>query len=308
MEKVTFHEIKELLEIERKKLKQQNCDISDVLKLNFAFPAMLFKSKNMQIDKVFLQKIIVSGVPCQIIRHPEADSKRKILYLHGGAFVCGNIEDYLHFCSELSKRTKCEIVFPEYRLAPQNPFPAASDDCFAVYNGLVQNCSNEEKLYIAGDSAGATLSLVTLFQVMEQNIKKPDAVVTICVSVDEERNAASWKTNRDVDFTLGIFAQHLVQDKGRHSVYLQGYSPKDKMASPIHGNFKDFPPVLIQVSNKECLRDDSLLLYLKMCDALVDVELEVYDNVPHVWHLYTPFLEEATVAIDKIGEFLQKRG
>lgn len=306
--RMTMKQIQELIEAERQEKRKENCAVPDILKLNFAFPSMLFKRKHMKVCEVSVQEKCIAGVCCQIIKHAAAETKRKILYLHGGAFVCGDIEEYIHFCAALSERSKCEIVFPEYRLAPKNPFPAAPDDCLNVYKWMAENCEEGEKIFIAGDSAGATLSLATVFQVIEQNIRIPDALISICASVDEERNAASWKLNRDRDFILGIFAENLVKDKGRSSVYLQGHSTKDKLASPIHGEFQGFPPVLIQVSNMECLRDDSLRLYLKMCDAGVCAELDIYDKVPHVWHLYTPFLKEADDAIDKISEFLRKRG
>jgi len=284
------------------------------LELNFSFPATLIKefekesSEYIKVvdSEVVISEKIISGVNCNIIKHKDAHPKRKLIYIHGGAFMFGNIKDYHYMCGFLSKFSQCEIVFINYRLAPQYPFPAALDDCLKIYKEVV-NTSNDSKVYLCGDSAGATLCLGVTFLLMEEQRKLPNAIVSICVSADEERRGKSWIDNKNSDFVLGIFADMLVKDRGRSSAYLRGHPVTDKLVSPRYGNFEGFPPVLLQTSNVECLRDDSILLYLKMCNNNVDVILDVHNMVPHVWHLYGPLLEESMVSLQRIGEFLLER-
>lgn len=310
MKNITTQQIYESLNYERRLITENSNNILDILKLNFSFPSKLISEYQNSPDDVSFKKCIVNGLECEWVIHKNANIDRRMLYLHGGAFLFGNIDEYRHLCAILSEKCKCAVLIVNYRLAPKHPFPAAIEDVYSTYNWLLKNNIYEnrvsEKTYVCGDSAGATLTLALIFLLVSDKIRMPNAIVSICVSVDESRNHKSWIDNRESDHILGGFSEHLVKDKGKNSVYLKGHSVKDKLVSPIFGDFHGFPPTLLQVSNTECLRDDSLALYMKMCKANVDVILDISNNMPHVWHLYAPMLPEANQSIDKIAAFILK--
>jgi|GEM_PF-6464106 len=146
------------------KKQEESSNPLDLLELNFSFPATLIKRyekesfehiKRMD-SEVMVNEKIISGVNCNIIKHKVAIPKRKLMYIHGGAFMFGGIKDDYYMCGLLSKFSRCEIVFANYRLAPKHPFPTALEDCIKIYKELV-NTSDDSKVYLCGDSAGATL-------------------------------------------------------------------------------------------------------------------------------------------------------
>lgn len=306
MKKLTVEEIRCELIKYRNKIQNESNDPLVLLKANFTFPVHFLNVNGYsgQDEEILCDKKVINGVTCYIIKERHISGKRIMLYFHGGAYMYGSIKEYYHMCALLSKACNCEIIFVEYDLAPKSIFPTPIIQGIKVYEHFANQ--GDLKLFLCGDSAGATIEIGMIFKILEKNLQCPDAFVSICISGDEERRNKSWTKNKDKDIILGMFSDMLREDKGRNSAYLCGQSPIDPMISPIYGNYKGFPPCLLQVGNNECLRDDTLEIYLKMVSQSVDVTLEVYEDVPHIWHLYAPLLYSATKAIKNIGDFVKR--
>lgn len=282
------------------------------LQLNIEFPKILFNE--LQDTDVFkdieVRKIDVEGLDCEWITASESDPDIRLLYLHGGAFMFGDLDTHRHLCAQLAKVSGCSILSVDYRLAPENPFPAALEDCIKAYMWMQKNsylgASNARRAFIAGDSAGGTLTLTMLLKLKQLNITLPNAAMTLSASTDETRSNNSWVSRENTDFMLGSFAPALRKGAGKESAYLHGHDPKDPIVSPLFGKLEGLPPLLMQVSDAECLRDDSEEFAKKATKAGVDVTLEIWPEMVHVWQAFAPILPEAVEAINNLGAFIRK--
>lgn len=252
-------------------------------------------------DGTELQAVEANGVPCEWTSTPGVDPGRAILYLHGGGYVIGSIATHRGLVSRLTSATGSRALSVGYRLAPENPFPAAVDDATAAYRWLVSQGMEPSRVVIAGDSAGGGLALATLLALRDAGDALPAAGVCISPWVDLEGLGESMTRNADVD---PIITKDGLMDMAR--MYLDGADPKSPLAAPLHGDLAGLPPLLIHVGSRETLLDDSTRLAEKAGLAGVDVTLEPWDEMIHVWHAFAPLLPESQQAIDRIGEYVRK--
>ena len=201
--------------------------------------------------------------------------------------------------AHISRASKARVLGLDYRLAPEFIFPAQVEDSVAAYRWLLGNGANPKKIVIGGDSAGGGLMVATLVALRYLGEPMPAAGVGISSWVDMESNGKSFITNAEVDPLLQ--RDMLLQ---MANVYLGGKDPRAPLASPIHADLTGLPPLLLQVGSIETLLDDSKELARQAKAAGVEVELDVWDDMPHVWHLFAPILPEARRAIQRIGEFI----
>ncbi len=241
----------------------------------------------------------VGGIPGDWLTMPGADAKRVVLYIHGGAFVLGSPRGYRSMCARLAKATRARIFAVDYRLAPEFPFPAAIQDAAGAYRGIVKQGVAPSSIVIAGDSAGGNLTVATLLSLRESEVPLPAAGVCISPWVDLECAGETMKTKANVD----PLCEHdsMLLEAG---LYLNGHTARDPLASPIHADLHGLPPLLIQVGTEETLLDDSTRLAKRAEEAGVPVTLEIFEGMPHVWHVFADYLPEAQQAIEKIGEFV----
>lgn len=252
-------------------------------------------------DGTELQAVEANGVPCEWTSTPGVDPGRAILYLHGGGYVIGSIATHRGLVSRLTSATGSRALSVGYRLAPENPFPAAVDDATAAYRWLVSQGMEPSRVVIAGDSAGGGLALATLLALRDAGDALPAAGVCISPWVDLEGLGESMTRNADVD---PIITKDGLMDMAR--MYLDGADPKSPLAAPLHGDLAGLPPLLIHVGSREMLLDDSTRFAEKAGLAGVDVTLEPWDEMIHVWHAFAPLLPESQQAIDRIGEYVRK--
>ena len=251
---------------------------------------------------VICEKVNAGGVSAEWISAPGATPDRVILYLHGGGYVVGSINTHRAMVSRIARASDARALAIDYRLAPEHPFPAAVDDTLAAYRWLLAQGCEPNKIVIAGDSAGGGLTLAALLAIREAKLPMPAGAVPISPWTDLEGKGESVRTRaaRDVMVTQENLAHSAKQ-------YYGSNDPKNPLVSPVHADFRGLPPMLIHVGDAEILLDDATRVAERAKSAGVKVDLEVWDDMPHVWHVFAKILPEGQQAIDKIGKFVVAR-
>ena len=231
-----------------------------------------------------------------------ADQDKVILYVHGGGYVMGSAGSHRDMTGRLSQASGGRVLSLNYRLAPEHPFPAPVDDSVAAYRWLLGQGMQASNIAIAGDSAGGGLALAALIAIRDAGEPLPAAGIGISPWVDMEGTGESMTTRAAVD--------PVVQKEGllgMAKLYLGGADPKDPLAAPLHANLAGLPPLLIQVGDAETLLDDATRITERARKADVNVTLKIWDEMPHVWHLFAPILPEGQQAIEEIGAFFKEQ-
>jgi monoterpene epsilon-lactone hydrolase len=252
-------------------------------------------------EDVRCQPVDAGGVPAEWITTPETVDERGIYYLHGGDYIMGSVNTHREMISRLSRAARARALAIDYRLAPESPFPAAVEDSTAAYRWLVSTGVDPARLVIAGDSAGGGLTVATLVALRDAGDPLPAAAVCLSPWVDLEGLGESMTTRAETD----PMVQHdsLVQSA---KAYLGDAHPRTPLAAPLYADLRGLPPLLIQASTAETLLDDSIRLAQRAKAAGVDVVLELWDDMIHVWQFCASMLPEGQQAIDRIGEFVRK--
>jgi acetyl esterase/lipase len=220
-----------------------------------------------------------------------------MLYLHGGGYLGGSAATHRPITAAFAIRG-LDVFVPEYRLAPENPFPAAVNDGLAAYKGMLNAGIAPVKLTIAGDSAGGGLALATLLAAKAEGVPMPACAILLSPWTDLAGTGESLARNRDRDAML-------VADKLKFTAafYLNGADPKNPLASPLYGDLAGLPPMLITVGDSEVLLDDSTRCAARGQEQGVAVSLKIWEGMPHVWQLFQLVLPEARAAIDAAADF-----
>jgi monoterpene epsilon-lactone hydrolase len=261
----------------------------------------LLTSQFRPAEDVRCERVDAGGVPAEWITTPEAAHERVIYYLHGGAYVMGSMNTHREMISRLSRAAGATALAIEYRLAPENPFPAAVEDSTDAYRWLLSTGVDPARLVIAGDSAGGGLTMATLVALRDAGEPLPAAAVCLSPWVDMEGLGESMTTRAEADPM--IQREGLLQTA---KAYLGDADPRTQLASPLYADLRGLPPLLIQVGTAEMLLDDATRLAERAKSAGVDVALEVWDDMFHVWQFFAGMLPEGQQAIDRIGEFIRK--
>jgi epsilon-lactone hydrolase len=224
-----------------------------------------------------------------------------MLYLHGGGYVLGSMRTHRMMLAHLSRASGFRVLGLEYRLAPKHSFPAPVEDTLAAYRWLLSRGYDHTKIVLGGDSAGG--GLVVAAMVAMRYVGEPLPAAGVCISpwVDLEATGASFVTNAVSD--PSVAKDRILRIA---SVYLAGKPPQAPLASPMHADLRGLPPLLVQVGSIETLLDDAKAFTQRATAAGVQVELEVWEDMPHVWHHFAPLLPEAQQAMARIGEFVRK--
>lgn len=248
------------------------------------------------------EQVDAAGVPGLWASMPGASAERTILYLHGGAYVVGSPSGWRGFAAALSEAADARVLLIDYRLAPENPHPAALDDASTAYRWLVNTTSDPARTVVAGESSGGGLTLAMLAALRDAGDKMPAAAVCISPWVDMTLSGTSFDARAELDPFLS--RPGLEMNAG---AYLQGQDPKTPSASPLFADLGGLPPTLVLVGTNDALLDDSTRLADRARLAGVDVTLNVVDEMYHFWPFMYSFLPEAREAVAEIGRFLQAR-
>ena len=245
--------------------------------------------------------INAGGVSAHRVITPASRPNRHVLYLHGGAYRLGAPSTYRHFTWRIASAAQARVLVIDYRLAPEHPFPAALEDAVSYYCWLLAEGADPRQIVVIGDSAGGGLALALLLKLRDSGLPLPAAAVVLSPWTDLALTGASLTLNAKFD------AMVHAEDVPKFAAdYLAGADPRHPYASPLYGDPTGLPPTLIQVSSEEILRDDAVRMAEMMQRAHCQAELQIWPQMPHVWHLLAPILPEAREAIAEIGKFVQR--
>jgi len=246
----------------------------------------------------------VDGIAGEWVVAANADPDVRLLYLHGGGHVSGSGAFYLAMAGHVSAAAGCAVLLPDYRLAPEHPFPAAIEDCINAHEWLrgtgPAGPARARATFVAGDSAGGGLTLATLLAFRDRQRPLPTAAITLSAFTDLTLSGESIRSEAQSD---PIMDPRCLPEFV--ALYLGESDARDPLASPVFGDYTGVPPLLVQVGEHEVIRDDSVQAAAKARADGVDVTLEIWPGMFHVFQSHEPLLPEAREAIAHIGTFIR---
>jgi acetyl esterase/lipase len=250
---------------------------------------------------VSVRAVSAGGVPSDLLEPDEVSPGRAILYLHGGAYVICSPTTHRGLTGRVACTARAHVLAIDYRLAPENPFPAALEDALAAWHWLLEQGYAPEHIAIGGDSAGGGLTLATALSLRDNHEPLPAALFLISPWTDLTFSGDSIRARAHRD--------PLLSDNGDGwliNAYAGGNPLTHPYISPIFADPRGLPPTLIQVGSEEILYDDSSRLEAKMNATGVANHFEVWDGMWHVFQAFAPYVPEANQAINRIGAFLDQ--
>jgi len=246
-----------------------------------------------------LSEIEVGGVHCtRIVSNSGGFANGRMLYVFGGAFIVGDPYCDLPVLGALAARCRVEVIAPHYRLAPENQPPAAADDCLDVYRALA--LEGEERLLVAGESAGGNLALLTAQMAVADGLPSPAALALLSPAVDLQTEREFFEPTFGIDPSL-----HPVRMDGVAKAYVGGGDPADPMLSPLFGSMHGLPPTIITTGSRDLFLSPSLRLERKMRRMGIDVDCRVWNGLFHVFEFYDEYPESAE-SLAEIADFLNR--
>lgn len=280
---------------------------------------------------VTLQQATAGGVPAEWLIPAATAANGVLLYLHGGAWTLGWYQPHRWLVGHLVRATGRRTLALDYRLAPEHPFPAALEDCLAAYRWLLANGTRPEQIIIAGDSAGGNLTLTTMLSLRDSGERLPAAGVCLSPVTDLAGEAGADDNPQITQITQSKEPKQIAQGPVANSVgsdrppvshedaglpvewaqeqlrfYLGDTDPRLPLVSPFYADLHGLPPLLIQVGGAEYLLHDAQRFVPRARAAGVEVTLQVYPGMWHVWQILVPFMPESSQAVAAIGAFCRQ--
>jgi len=253
-------------------------------------------------DNVDVRETDASGVPGLWIAPQSASSDRVVLYLHGGGYVVQSPRTHLRLASHIAVESNCHVLSVDYRLAPEHPHPAPVTDALTAYRHLLDSGFAPQCITISGDSAGGGLSVATMVAARDAGMPQPTAGVLLSPWVDLEGTGESMDSNAVHDLMVGRGALAIMAN-----LFVGNGGKRDPLAAPLYAELRDIAPLYIQVGGHETLLDDSTRLAARAARAGVEVRLDVFPEMQHVFQAFVGQMPEATEAVGRIGAFLRSR-
>jgi acetyl esterase/lipase len=271
--------------------------------------------EEMPADRTFsceFRPVDVNGVPGEWVLAPGADTSRRVLYLHGGAFIAGSPNSHRTITSRYSEEIGAAVLAVDYRLMPEHRRQAGIEDCRTAYLWILENGpdgpSAPQRLYVSGDSAGGNLSLALSNWIRDEGLRRPDGVIALSPLTDASNTSPSMRSNVYTDTMLGpLFGSLLkIPRPLLNWFYLLENRVRsvNPAVSPVRADLSNLPPTLIQASEAEMLLDDGRRYVNKARAAGSPAFLQTWPGLLHVWQIFNPEVPEAMEAFGKIREFV----
>jgi epsilon-lactone hydrolase len=241
-----------------------------------------------------------AGVPAEWVTPGGRLLDGMILYVHGGGWTLGLHNLERRMLGRICQAATVPALAVDYRLAPEHPFPAALNDCLAVYRWLTTSGTSPRNIVLLGASAGGNLTLATLMSLRDASDPPPAAAVCLSPMIDLAGTGESFRVANDAAATAE-FALKMVR------YYVGGQDPQSPLLSPLHGDWRGLPPLLVHVGGDEIVLSDATRLREDAQRAGVDVRLVIWPKMWHGWHLFGPYLPEARQSVNDIGAFVRER-
>jgi epsilon-lactone hydrolase len=249
---------------------------------------------------VTCERVSAGGVDGEWISPANAPEDKAILYFHGGGFRIGSVASHRDLIAQIALASGCRVFAINYRLAPEHRFPAALDDALAAYRLMLDRGLKSHDIAFAGDSAGGNLVLAAMLALRERGLPLPISAVLMSPWTDLAATGTSYVSRAEAD---PIHQRPMILALAKDYLGEQG-DPGDPQVSPLYADLAGLPPLLIQVGDRETVLDDSVMFADKARAAGVDVSLEVWDGMIHVFQMFD--LPEAHRAIASIAAFLNR--
>jgi len=250
-------------------------------------------------ENIKIKRVKCGACEGDLILPEGGDDSRLIIFYHGGGFFFCSSRTHRVIASNLARAAGCAVLVPDYRLAPENPAPAAHDDSFGAYQWALSQGYAPGSVALSGDSGGGNLALATAVRAKEAGLPLPGAVTMM----------SPW-----LDYTLGGASHQAVTDDPvistellgmLTSCYLGDGDRKSPTVTPFYSDFTGLPPTMVHVGSRERLRDDSITVVERMRAAGVAAELKIFDGMCHTWQLYAPMLDEGMASIEESAAFIK---
>jgi acetyl esterase/lipase len=253
-------------------------------------------------DGVRFETAMLGGIPAERVTAAATDAPGAVLFFHGGGYMFGSAMGYRAVTANLAAAAGTQVIAVDYRLAPEHPFPAAVEDTTAAYRALLESGVPASQIGFAGDSAGGGLVIATMLSARDAGLPMPAAGYGISPWLDLACEGGSFTELAGVDPIMTAEGA-----LGCAAAYLQGGDASHPLASPLTADFTGLPPLMLQVGSTEMFLDDSTRAARKAALAGVHVEMQVWPDMPHVWHLWPSHVPEALAALTAGGRFLRER-
>jgi acetyl esterase/lipase len=251
-------------------------------------------------NNVDRMEVDIGDIAADMLVPELAIGKRTILYAHGGGFVAGSRLSARNLCASIAHESACKLLLPEYRLAPEYPFPTAIENLFAAYCWLLRHGCASDDIVFAGDGAGANLAIALVFYLKEHNEPVPSGVVALSPWADLSCNSASFNARKSPDPYL---THEMLATEALQYTYQSNF--QNPLVSPVLGDFSAFPPLFIQCGSEEILVDDSTRLAKKAELSGVNVTLDIEDGMWHLFQAIDTLTPRARLAVQKIGAWIR---
>lgn len=251
-------------------------------------------------DSIIVDDIVMGAIPAKRVTPDERAPGRTLVYFHGGAYLFGSPAGYVGLAGRLARAMRAEVLIPDYRLAPEYPYPSPIIDCVDAYEWLLAQGQDPAATVLSGDSAGGALTVTVMVQARERGLPLPAAGVAISPWVDMAHLGESMQTRDGID-PLCTRAALDIQARA----FLAGARATNPDASPVHADVRGLPPILIQIGEAEVMLSGAIALAVRLGEHRVHSLLEIVPDMFHVWHLFAAVLPEAQDAIERAGQFVE---
>ena len=246
------------------------------------------------------EPVEIGGVPCIWAEAPGIHANRVVIHFHSGGYLLGSANGYRSFGTFLSAASGCRVLLPDYRLAPEHPYPAAIEDALTVYEAVVELGHAPSQIAFCGDSAGGGLVFAALQAMRDRGVPFPAAAVSISPLADFTHSGESYRTNAAFDPLVTLETL-----KSQAATYCEGHDPRSPGLSPLFGEWSNLPPLLILAGEIEMMRDDGKRCAEAAAAAGVNATYLEGAGMMHIWTLFADRLPEAREALEQVGSFIK---
>lgn len=250
-------------------------------------------------DGIAITEINMGAVGATLVTPKCAEGDRILLYIHGGGYIAGSPAAYHGLAGHYAKLLKAKVYMPDYRLAPEHPFPAAIDDTPASYKWLLEQGHSPKSIIFSGDSAGGAMVISVMVAARNAGLPLPAAGVAISPWANLEHTGSSMTTRDGIDPTVSLEGLNLMA-----KAFLNGELKNNPDASPVFADVRGLPPILVQIGESEVMLSDAIRLATHLAENRVRVSLEVWPGMFHVWHMFAAILPEGMDALKGAVAFL----